>query len=115
MPISVLILSFAKPCNIADCLKSVDWSGDDIVLDAYSTDATVDIALAMSTRVERRRFDNSASQRNFGLREIAMRNPRALTLDADERVPGDLLDELIEACLHAPESNCIYRLRRHDL
>jgi len=114
MPISVLILTFDEEKNIADCLRSVDWSDDVVVLDSYSTDATMDIALGHGARVERRRFDDYASQRNFGLREIVFRNPWVLMLDADERVPADLRDEIIETCAHAPASICMYRLRRRD-
>jgi glycosyltransferase involved in cell wall biosynthesis len=114
MAISVLILTFDEERNIADCLQSVDWSDDVVVLDSFSSDATVDIALASGARVERRYFDDYASQRNFGLREIAFRNAWVLMLDADERVPADLRDELIKACTNASDSICMYRLRRRD-
>ena len=114
MSISVLILTYNEAVNIADCLRSVDWSGDVVVLDSVSTDKTVEIACGMGARVVHRPFDNYAAQRNFGLNQISYRNPWVLMLDADERVTPDLRDELLATTAGAPVKVCMYRFRRHD-
>ena len=65
--ISVLILTFNEEQNIAECLESVTFSDDIVVLDSKSTDNTTNIAQKYDAIVLSREFDDYASQRNFGL------------------------------------------------
>ena len=92
--ISVLILTGNEEMNLPRCLDSVRWSNDVLVLDCFSTDRTVEIAEATGARVIQRRFDTFADQRNFGIRNGAMRHDWVLHLDADEVVTPALHDEL---------------------
>jgi glycosyltransferase involved in cell wall biosynthesis len=114
MSISVLILTLDEEVNLAGCLDSVAWSDDVVVLDSFSSDATPEIARARGARLYQRRFDNYAAQRNFGLREIRHRHPWVLMLDADERVPADLREEMLRAVRDAPEAVAMFRVRRKD-
>ena len=114
MSISVLILTLDEEINIAGCLESVAWSDDVVVLDSFSKDRTVAIAEGRGARVVQRAFDNYASQRNFGLKEIQYRNPWLLLLDADERVPEDLRAEMFEAVRTAGEKVTAFHMRRKD-
>jgi len=92
--ISVLILTLNEEVNIADCLDSVAWADDVLVLDSGSTDRTVEIAHDRGARVMHREFDDFASQRNYGLQEGNLQYDWVLHLDADERVPPALREEL---------------------
>jgi glycosyltransferase involved in cell wall biosynthesis len=114
LSISVLILTLEEEVNIGACLDSVSWSDDVVVLDSLSTDRTVEIAQAQGARVVQRRFDSYAGQRNFGLQEIQYRHPWVLMLDADERVPDDLRDEMRAAVAASAESVALWRMRRKD-
>src|SRR5579883_62187 len=114
MSISVLIVTLDEEVNLAGCLESVAWSDDVVVLDSFSRDATPEIARARGARLLQRRFDNYAAQRNFGLREIRYRHRWVLMLDADERVPPDLRDEMLRAVRAAPEAVAMFRMRRKD-
>jgi glycosyltransferase involved in cell wall biosynthesis len=114
MGISVLILTLDEEVNLGDCLDSVAWSDDVVVLDSFSTDRTPEITHARGARLQQRAFDNYAGQRNFGLRELEYRNPWVLMLDADERVPEDLREEMFAATSQAPETIALYRMRRRD-
>ena len=114
MSISVLILTLDEELNLAGCLDSVAWSDDVVVLDSFSRDATPEIARARSARLFQRRFDNYAGQRNFGLREISYRHRWVLMLDADERVPADLREEMLRAVGDASEPVAMFRMRRKD-
>jgi glycosyltransferase involved in cell wall biosynthesis len=114
MSISVLILTLDEEVNLGGCLDSVAWSDDVVVLDSFSRDATAEIARARGARLLQRRFDNYAGQRNFGLREISFRHPWLLMLDADERVPRDLREEMQRVARGAPESVAMFRMRRKD-
>lgn len=92
--ISVLILTLNEEVNIGDCLDSVSWANDVLVLDSGSEDHTVDIAQDRGARVMHRPFDNFAQQRNYGLQEGNLRHDWVLHLDADERVTPALQDVL---------------------
>lgn len=114
MTISVLILTFNEAQNIRACLESVSWSNDVVVLDSFSADETTGIARISGARIVQRQFDDYASQRNFGLREIAYQHPWLLMLDADERVPPGLRAEIQQVVASAPPELCLLRMRRRD-
>ena len=92
--ISVLVLTLNEEVNIADCLDSVAWADDVLVLDSGSEDRTVEIAHSKGARVLHRDFDDFASQRNYGLEEGGLRHDWVLHLDADERVTPALREVL---------------------
>ena len=114
MSISVLILTLDEEVNLGGCLDSVAWSDDVVVLDSFSRDTTLEIARARGARVFQRRFDNYAGQRNFGLGEISYRHRWVLMLDADERVPADLREEMMRAVRDTSEAVAMFRMRRKD-
>lgn len=114
MSISVLILTLNEERNIADCLHTLQWCDDVVVLDSYSSDATVKIAAQSGARVVQREFDTYAGQRNFGLRQIEYKHPWVLMLDADERVPEDLRKDLMQVVARAPAEITLFVLRRRD-
>lgn len=98
--ISVLILTLNEEINIGDCLDSVAWADDVLVLDSGSEDRTVDIARSRGARVMHRAFDDFASQRNYGLEEGNLSHDWVLHLDADERVTPGLRDALQDKARH---------------
>jgi len=114
MSISVLILTLDEEVNLAGCLDSVAWCDDVVVLDSFSRDRTVEIVRARGVRLYQRAFDNYANQRNFGLRDIDYRHPWLLMLDADERVPEDLHQEMLLATHDAAKQVALFRMRRRD-
>ena len=77
MSISVLIITRQEEASLGDCLASVAWCDDILVLDSFSTDGTVAVARSAGARVMQRTFVNFADQRNAGLSEGALRHPWA--------------------------------------
>lgn len=114
MGISVLILTLDEEVNLCGCLDSVAWSDDVVVLDSLSQDRTVEIARQRGVRLYQRAFDNYANQRNFGLRDIPYKHPWVLMLDADERVPADLKDEMLQTIGSIAETVVLLQMRRRD-
>lgn len=114
MSISVLILTYNEAVNITDCLRSVSWSDDVVVLDSFSSDETPDLSRRCGARVIQRSFDNYAAQRNFGLQSIQYRHPWILMLDADERVTTDLQLEMLTAVRGCASDVTMFRFRRRD-
>jgi len=111
--VSVLILTLNEEINIGECLDSVAWCDDVVVLDSGSTDRTRSSAESRSARVVTRPFDNWSSHQNWAVSQIAFRHPWVLYLDADERCPADLRDEVLERAA-AGARECAFRVRRKD-
>jgi glycosyltransferase involved in cell wall biosynthesis len=90
---SILVLTHNEERNVAQCLKSVAWCDDIVVLDSGSSDATAMIALECGARVVVHRFVNFADQRNWAMRNIAFQHGWVFHLDADEHFTPELADE----------------------
>jgi len=114
MSISVLILTKNEEKDIKGCLESVSWSDDIHVLDSYSTDNTVGIVQNTDAFITQRVFDGYASQRNYGLHHIKYKYSWLLILDADERVPSQLLQNLEAFIAKMPANVVAGRIRRRD-
>jgi len=94
-PISVLIATYNEEIHIRQCLESVaGWADEIFVVDSFSTDRTVDIAKGLGAHVAQHEFKYPAQQKNWALKNLPIRNEWVLLLDADERVPDGLRDEI---------------------
>lgn len=114
MSISVLILTYNEIVNLPRCLGALSWCDDIVILDSFSDDATLDIAHADGVRIVQRRFDDFASQRNFGLHEIEYRHGWVLMLDADELLTDELRLEMLRTVATADHRVVMYLVRRKD-
>lgn len=114
MSVAVLILTLNEEQDIEACIASAAWASEVVVLDSCSTDQTVMRAAQAGARVVLRPFDNYAAQRNFGLNEIPYAAEWILMLDADERVPADLAQEILAAVATADANLALFRMRRRD-
>jgi glycosyltransferase involved in cell wall biosynthesis len=112
--ISVLILTKNEEQDLPDCLASVAWCDDMHVFDSHSTDRTVEIAQKYGATVTQRVFDGYASQRNAALEGIIYKYPWVLILDADERIPNSLAEELRQLVSQTKEGVNGFRIRRRD-
>src|SRR5579864_8911198 len=93
--ISVVILTKNEEKNIAECLDSLAWCDEKIVIDDHSVDKTVDIAKKKSAKVFSRTMHNDfAEQRNYGLEKA--KGDWILFIDADERVSSALWYEIMQ-------------------
>ena len=90
---SILILTKNEEQNLPECLGSVAWCKDVVVLDSFSDDRTCEIARKDGARVFQRKFDDFGGQRNFALDEIEFKHSWVFHLDADERFNEELKAE----------------------
>lgn len=111
MTLSAIVLTRNEEQNIGDCLGGLRWADEILVLDSGSTDRTREIAERLGARVVRREMDDFASQRNFAMREA--RGDWILFVDADERVPKPLGDE-IRNILKSDPVPAVYRIPRQN-
>jgi glycosyltransferase involved in cell wall biosynthesis len=92
VPLSVVILTKNEAKRIADCIQSVRWADEILVIDDESTDNTVALAEALGARVLRRKMDVEGRHRNWA--NAQAKHEWILSLDADERVTPELAEEL---------------------
>lgn len=114
IPISVLVLTHNEEADLSGCLDSVSWSDDVHVYDSFSTDETVKIARRAGAHVSQRKFDGYASQRNAALSQLKFKYPWVLILDADERIPEPLAEEISRVIANPPPGVVACRTRRRD-
>lgn len=95
MPISACIITFNEADRIGDCLASLSFCDDIVVVDSYSTDRTVALAEAAGARVFSRTFEGFRSQKQFAVEQAA--HDWVLCLDADERVSEALRSAIEQA------------------
>jgi len=91
--VSACIIAFQEQDRIADCIRSVDWCDEVLVVDSHSTDRTREVAAAEGARVIERDWPGHVAQKEFAIREA--RHDWVFCIDADERVSRELRDELI--------------------
>ncbi len=97
--ISVVIITFNEEVNIGRTLESVmplvrDGKGEIIVVDSGSTDRTVEIARSFGAKVFVEAWKGYAAQKNSAIEKAT--GDWVLSLDADEEVPTELIDEIGE-------------------
>ncbi|MCX6794214.1 MAG: glycosyltransferase family 2 protein [Candidatus Gottesmanbacteria bacterium] len=91
--ISAIVLSHNDEDSIARTLVSLTWCDEIIVIDDFSTDATLHVAKKYTTNIYQHHLnDDFASQRNFALTKAS--GDWVLFIDSDEVVPTDLANEI---------------------
>ena len=92
--ISSVIICKNEERNIEACLKSIQWVDEIIVIDAESTDKTVEIAKKYTDKIFIRKWEGFSNQRKFGLEQCA--GEWVFPMDADERCTEELKKEILE-------------------
>jgi len=108
-PVSVVLIVRNEEKNISDCLRTVAWCDDVIVIDQGSEDTTVKIAQKHGVRVissDTRGICNP--DRELGIRES--KNQWVLILEADERVAVELKNEIISIISDYGNDNVAYSI-----
>jgi len=95
--LSVVIITYNEEANLGRTLASVqalvsDGKGEIIVVDSGSTDRTVEIARSFGAKVFVEEWKGFAAQKNSAIDKAAC--DWILSLDADEEVSPDLLEEI---------------------
>ncbi|PPV06759.1 lipopolysaccharide core biosynthesis glycosyl transferase [Xanthomonas bromi] len=93
--ICACIIAFNEADRLRDCLTSLAFCDEIVVVDSGSTDATAAIAGEHGARVLQRAFDGYRSQKAFCVAQAS--HDWVLCLDADERVSDDLRASIIAA------------------
>lgn len=91
--ISAFVIAFNEEHHIVDCLESLSFCDEVIVIDSFSTDRTVEICEKMGAKVVLQKWQGYVQQKAFGLSLCT--HPWVLNVDADERVSKELQAQII--------------------
>lgn len=94
MNLTAIMLTYNEEQHILDCIETLRFADAIIVFDSYSTDDTPELAKMAGVQLIQHRFENYASQRNAALEAVRGSADWVLFVDADERIPRDLADEV---------------------
>src|SRR5258706_6992453 len=98
--LSILLPLHNEEKNLVDCLESVKWADEILVVDSYSTDQTLEIASRYGARIIQHEYINSAKQKNWAIPQCAYE--WVLQIDADERLEFTLQSEIQDVLKNPP-------------
>lgn len=90
--VSVLLPTYNEEAYVRDCLESVKWADEILVVDSYSTDHTLEIAREYGARIIQHEYINSAKQKNWAIPQCTY--AWVLQIDSDERLEPALQEEI---------------------
>ena len=110
MQLSVVIITYNEEANIGRTLASVqplvtDGKGEIIVVDSGSTDRTEEIAKSFGAKVFVEEWKGYAAQKNSAIDKAT--GDWILSLDADEELDPELIDELRGSRNHQGHEWCL--------
>jgi len=93
--ITPILLTYNEAYNIERTFTRLSWARDIVVVDSFSSDATISILKKLKqVRIFQRKFDTHANQWNYALKETDIKTEWALAMDADYFLTDELIAEL---------------------
>ena len=108
--ISAVIITLNEEHNIEECLRSIAWADEIVVVDGNSTDRTVEICRQYTDKVFTNPFTDFSTQKQVALDRCQC--PWVLSIDADERVRPELQTEIQQLLAGELQHDGYYIARR---
>ena len=108
--VSAVVITLNAVGQLAECLASVAFADEILVVDSGSTDGTRELAQKYGARVVAQDWLGFGRQKQFATDQAA--NDWVLSLDADERISPELAASLVHA-LQSPTAS-VYRMARRN-
>jgi glycosyltransferase involved in cell wall biosynthesis len=102
LPLSVAIITKDEERTLPDCLKSVSFADEIVVVDSGSTDSTTEVAREYGCRVFVEQWKGFGLQKRSAIEKCT--HDWILVLDADETIPDEARVE-IEKAIKEPKAN----------
>jgi glycosyltransferase involved in cell wall biosynthesis len=97
-PVAVIMISLNEAHNLEAVLTNIEgWAKEVFLVDSFSRDETVGIALRRGVHVVQRRFHGFGDQWNYALQALPITAPYTMKLDPDERLTDELKASILEA------------------
>lgn len=93
MNISGIVITHNEENNIRECLKSIKWLDEIIIVDSHSEDNTLKIASEYTDKIFSVDISNVTEKRKFALDKVKFE--WIIFVDADERVTEELKHEIL--------------------
>ena len=110
--LSAVVIAGNEEARLRECLLSLAWVDEIIVVDAESTDKTAAIAHEFTDHVFVRPWPGFAEQKNFGIAQAS--GEWILSVDADEEVSSELQAEIL-AVISRADAAAGYRVPRKNI
>jgi len=111
--ISAIVIAKNEEKKLPDCLKSISWVDEIVVVDTGSVDSTVKIAKGFTSKVVSYTNGGYSQWRNEGLKHSTCR--WVLYVDADERVSQELKEEILKLVSIKNPEVCAYAIPRKNI
>lgn len=111
MLLTAIIPTFNEEKDVQKALESVRFADEILVVDSFSTDATLNIAKDFGARIIQREYGYSADQKNWAIPQAS--HEWILLLDADEWLEESAIEE-IKTLLKAKPLHDAYWLPREN-
>jgi len=92
--ISAIVITFNEADNIQECLATLHWVHEIVVVDAESKDATAALAQEFTDKVFTRKWEGYSTAKDFAMSQCT--GNWVLWIDADERITPELRQEICE-------------------
>lgn len=112
MKISAIILTKNAEEVIGDCIDSVKFCDEIIIIDDGSTDRTLEIAKILDVKIFSVISRNFAERRNFGAKKA--KGEWLLYIDSDERISSELRENIKRVIESKHDDFEAYRLQRKN-
>ena len=110
--LSIVIITHNEADNIKDCLETVMWADEIVVLDSFSEDETVQLCRQYTDKIFQSKFTDFSLQKNMVLGRAS--NEWVLSLDADERVTSQLKARIVSIISEDSEEYAGYYVPREN-
>ena len=90
--ISAVVITYNEEKNIRRCLESLSWADEIVVVDSYSQDRTKEIASFFTDKIFDVEWQGFGKKKEFAREKASF--DWVLSIDADEKVPDQLKEEI---------------------
>lgn len=112
LPVSAVIITLNESNSLPDCLNSLDFVDEIVVVDSGSTDDSIAIAEKMGARVFSKEWLGYGQQKNYAIKQA--RHDWVLCIDADERIDKTLQQSIIKTLTTNQPPFDGYRMARRN-
>jgi glycosyltransferase involved in cell wall biosynthesis len=111
--ISAAILTYNSEKHIENVLKKLYWCDEIVIVDSYSTDATLEICKKYTNLVFQNKFEGFGPQKQVLMARCA--NDWILSIDSDEVVDDELITNITKLTLADFEENAGFLINRKHI
>jgi glycosyltransferase involved in cell wall biosynthesis len=109
--ITALIPTFNEEDKLRDCLASVEWVDEILVVDSFSTDNTLEIAGQSGAQIIQHEYKSHASQLNWAIPQAS--HEWIILLDADEIISDELKSNIQKLLISEPQKEAYWINRKN--